>query len=76
MLLRRLLNRRFTFGSDVRHGSALPKFLAISAVGAVFNAGIVSWLLPRWQVHYLVIQLLATGNSNINDDRTYFLRII
>lgn len=55
------LNRRFTFRSSVDHGAALPKFFSIAAVGAVLNAGIVSWLLPRWHVHYLVIQLLATG---------------
>jgi putative flippase GtrA len=55
------LNRRFTFASDASHVEALPKFLAIVAVGAIFNWLIVAWLLPRWQVHYLLIQLLATG---------------
>jgi putative flippase GtrA len=55
------LNRRFTFASSARHVVALPKFLLIVAIGALLNAAIVAVLLPRVPVHYLVIQLAATG---------------
>jgi putative flippase GtrA len=55
------LNHRFTFASAERHAVALPKFLTIAAVGAVLNAAIVAWLLRHVPVHYLVIQLAATG---------------
>jgi putative flippase GtrA len=60
-LVNYLLNRRFTFASAARHAVALPKFLLIAAAGAVLNAAIVAWLLGHVPVHYLVIQLAATG---------------
>ena len=54
------LNRYFTFSSTAPHREALPKFFGIAVVGAFLNGTIVAWLLPRWHVHYLVIQLFAT----------------
>ena len=56
-----IMNHRFTFASDEKHVVALPKFMTIAALGAVFNALIVAWLLQHTQLHYLVIQLFATG---------------
>jgi putative flippase GtrA len=55
------LNRRYTFTSTASHAAAFPRFLTIAAAGAILNAIIVAWLLARWRVHYLIIQLLATG---------------
>jgi putative flippase GtrA len=55
------LNRRFTFTSDASHVEALPKFTIIVVAGAILNGLIVAWLLARWQVHYMLMQLLATG---------------
>lgn len=55
------LNRRFTFTSDATHAAALPKFLVIAALCAVVNALVVAWLLEHTNVHYLLIQLFATG---------------
>ena len=56
-----VLNRRFTFASHVPHALALPKFLAVAVAGAVINWVVVAWLLAHLDVHYLLIQLFATG---------------
>ena len=54
-------NRRFTFASDAPHGRALPRFLAVAALGAATSAALVfvgtSWL----GLHYLLPQLAATA---------------
>jgi len=55
------LNRRFTFASDAKHSVALPKFLAVAALGAVCNWLVVAWLLQHSDFHYLVVQLFATS---------------
>lgn len=55
------LNRLITFRSGARHATAIPKYLLVTAFGAVANAAIV-WTLSeglRW--HYFVAQLVATG---------------
>ena len=60
-LVNYILNRRFTFASDATHVIALPKFLTVSVLGAVINWLVVAWLLGHVNVHYVVIQLFATG---------------
>ena len=56
-----ILNYRITFDSDKQHREALTKFLIVAAAGAVLNAGIMSAGLKIVDIHYLLIQLLATG---------------
>lgn len=54
-------NYHFTFSSQARHASALPRFAAVAACGLAINAAIM-WLLTEWiHWHYLVAQVLATG---------------
>jgi putative flippase GtrA len=55
------LNYRFTFRSDRLHREALPRFLAIAAVGMVLNATLMWQLVEPLQLHYLIAQLIATG---------------
>ena len=55
------LNYRFTFDSDKLHREALTKFLIVAATGAILNAGIMSAGLRSLDIHYLLIQLLATA---------------
>lgn len=56
-----LLNRRFTFRSARSHTHALPRFMAVAAIGLCIN-GLLMWLFSSpLELHYLVAQLLATG---------------
>jgi putative flippase GtrA len=54
-------NRRFTFRRGVAHGQALPRFLAVAALGAVANGAIVWAGTEVIGMHYLVAQAVATG---------------
>lgn len=60
-LVNYVLNRRFTFSSRSSHVAALPKFIIVAFIGAVINALVVMWLLAITNIHYLIIQLFATG---------------
>lgn len=53
------LSRHLVFDSGVAHVVALPRFLAIAAVGAFANFFVVGWLMERG-VYYLLAQLFAT----------------
>jgi putative flippase GtrA len=53
------LNRRYSFNSTRRHREALPRFLAMAAVGTVLNGAIVG-LLSNAGWHYLLAQVAAT----------------
>ena len=55
-------NRRFTFtGSRARHRQALPRFLAVAALGAAVSGSMV-WLgSAALGVHYLLAQVLASA---------------
>jgi putative flippase GtrA len=55
------LNYRFTFRSTRRHHEALPRFLAIAAVGLGLNTALMWLLVEPLHVHYLVAQFIATG---------------
>lgn len=55
------LNYRFTFRSAKRHHEALPRFLAIAAVGLGLNTALMWLLVEPLHVHYLIAQLIATG---------------
>jgi putative flippase GtrA len=54
------LNYRYTFRSDARHASALPKFAATAVAGMLLSALIV-YVSVRWGAPYLAGQVLATG---------------
>jgi putative flippase GtrA len=55
-----LLNYRFTFRSQRRHGPALAKFVALAGVGLGLNSLTVQVLVSLgW--HYLLAQIVATA---------------
>ena len=54
-----ILNRRFTFRSNVRHGVALPRFVSVAAGGLLLNTLVLTALIwLRW--HYITAQVFAT----------------
>lgn len=60
-LVNYVLNYRFTFASTKRHHDAMPKFLAVAAVGFGLNA-ILMWLLVEAMgLYYLLGQVCATA---------------
>ncbi len=59
-LINYVLNYRITFNSNKRHHEALTKFLVVASLGAVINAAIMSAGINMFDVHYLVIQVIAT----------------
>lgn len=55
------LNYNFTFRSTVPHRLALPKFMTVATAGFFLNTFIMV-AGTRWTpLHYLVVQVLATG---------------
>ena len=56
-----ILNYRFTFGSTQLHQAAIPRFIAVMAVGAVLNALIMHLAINWLSVHYLLAQLIAVA---------------
>ena len=56
-----VLNYCLTFSSSKRHTEALPKFLLVAFSGAVINTLIMMAGLNLFDIHYLIIQLVATG---------------
>ncbi len=59
-LINYLLNYRVTFNSNKRHREALTKFLIVAGLGAVINGAIMTAGINMFDVHYLVIQVVAT----------------
>lgn len=55
------LNKRHTFTSARAHKEALPRFLAVAALGMVINAMTVWSATSLWLWHYWFAQFLATG---------------
>lgn len=60
-LVNYLLNRRYTFRSEKRHGEALTKFLIIAALGLALNASFMLILVEILNIYYLLAQVLSTG---------------
>ena len=60
-LINYVLNYRITFNSSKRHREALAKFFVVAGLGAVVNGVIMSVGVVVLDVHYLMIQLFATG---------------
>jgi putative flippase GtrA len=54
-------NRRYTFTGSTAHMQALPRFLAVAALGAVTNGAIVWTGTEVLGVHYLAAQVFATS---------------
>ena len=59
-LINYLLNYHITFNSNKRHREALTKFLLVAGLGAIINAAIVAAGINIFEMHYLVIQVIAT----------------
>ena len=56
-----VVNRRITFfNTSARHVQALPRFMLIALIGAVFNAALVWMGVQQLGWHYLLAQALAT----------------
>jgi|SRR5688572_66352 putative flippase GtrA len=53
-------NRRFTFAGGAVHAQALPRFLAVAALGAAANGAIVWTGKEIVGMHYLAAQVVAT----------------
>ena len=54
------LNRHYTFKSDARHMVAMPKFLAVAAIGMILNVTIMATLTSLLDFQYLIDQIFAT----------------
>ncbi len=59
-LINYILNYRITFNSNKQHREALTKFLIVASLGAVINGAIMSTGINMLNLHYLVIQVIAT----------------
>ena len=59
-LINYVLNYRITFNSNKQHRETLTKFFSVAALGAVINATIMSAGINMYNMHYLVIQVIAT----------------
>jgi len=55
------LNYSFTFGSDLPHTTAFPKFFFTALMGLLINTGTMFLLIDLLGVHYLLSQVAATG---------------
>jgi putative flippase GtrA len=53
-------NRHFTFAGGAVHAQALPRFLAVAALGAAANGAIVWTGKEIVGMHYLAAQVVAT----------------
>ena len=55
------LNYRVTFNSTQRHQVAIPRYLAVMAIGLLLNTGIMYLAIHRVAMHYLLAQLMAVA---------------
>jgi len=54
-------NYHLTFKSRKNHQVALPQFLSIAVVGLVINTLVMAIGIQLFNLHYIVIQMFATG---------------
>ena len=59
-LINYVLNYRITFNSNKRHRETLTKFFSVATLGAIINAAIMSAGITMFDIHYLLIQVVAT----------------
>ena len=55
-----LLNRSFTFKSDIAHGRGFAKFMVVNLIGLGLNT-LIFYALTQASVHYILAQMIATG---------------
>ena len=55
------LNYNFTFRSTASHRLALPRFMMVATVGLFLNSLFMALGTLWTSLHYLVVQILATG---------------
>lgn len=60
-----VLNRGYTYASQVAHARAVPRFIAVIAVGLALNALFMHLLHGYLGWHYLLAQVLTTGVTMI-----------
>ena len=60
-LVNYFLSHRYVFNSSVPHREAIFKFFIIAAVGLGINTMIMAAGVNVFQLHYLLVQLIATG---------------
>lgn len=60
-LVNYFLNHRFTFFSRRAHRTALPRFFAVAGAGVLLNTAVVAAMLAVSPLHYLIVQIVATG---------------
>lgn len=75
-LVNYLLNRRYTFKSAKAHADAGPKFLAVAVATGILNAALVYLGVNLLDMHYLVVQIVATlivflSNFALNNTWTF-----
>lgn len=54
-------SRRFVFDSARTHVEALPRFMAVAAMGLCWNAALMYLLADLLGLHYLLAQMLTTA---------------
>jgi putative flippase GtrA len=55
-----ILNYKYTFSSDKPHLQAMAKFFTIAFFGMLFNGLIMEYGVRQLELHYLIIQIVAT----------------
>lgn len=60
-LINYALNHRYTFASRRAHRTALPRFVAVAGAGVALNAAVIAALVATVPLHYLAMQVIATG---------------
>lgn len=55
------LSHSFTYRSSARHQRSLPRFAVATACGLAINAAVMFLGTTRTSLHYLLVQVLATG---------------
>ena len=58
-----LLNRRFTFGVEVKHARALPRFLLVALSGLACNGLLLALFVGPAGLHFVPAQLIATAGT-------------
>lgn len=59
-LINYTLNYHITFNSNKQHLETITKFFTVAAAGALINALLMSAGLNMLDLHYLIIQIMAT----------------
>jgi len=56
-----LMNRIWTFKSDLAHAQSLPRFIVMIGIGLLLSFALMHALVDIVGIHYLVAQVLTTG---------------